>query len=81
MAPRRQQPKKKRRQSSNNAAAITKAPAQTVVTNQPKRDTIVEYDFFGFPASVFAADLKRTGWATLVILALLGVVTFIVRSV
>ena len=86
MAPRQKLPKKKFRQRNANRPAAKQAgtlPPDTskVVTNAPKRDTISSYDFFGFPASVFTTDLKRTGWATLVILALLGVITVIARTV
>jgi len=48
--------------------------AQAEVTSAPNRGKIEQVDFYGFPASVFAVDLKRTAWATLTILVILGIV-------
>jgi len=62
-----------------NLKTTTPTP-QLVLTNTKKGDTINDIDFFGFPTSVFAADLRRTGWATLVIVALLTLIMLCVRS-
>lgn len=57
------------------ATVVTHTASEKLpVTKPAKRDTISKIDFFGFPASVFTADLRRTGWATLVILVILGLV-------
>ena len=47
-----------------------------VVTEQ-KNGTINGIDFFGFPAALFIHDLQTTGWATLVVLVILGVITWL----
>ena len=53
--------------------------ASIAVTKSAKSGTIAAIDYFGFPVSVFGADLKRTGWATLVILAILAAITIVTR--
>ena len=49
------------------------------VTKPTKSGTITAIDYFGFPVSVFGADLKKTGWATLVILVILGAIAVVTR--
>ncbi|MBQ6154702.1 hypothetical protein IJJ27_00620 [bacterium] len=46
------------------------------VTIEQKNDTIKQINFFGFDPKLFIVDLRRTGYATLAILIILGVITW-----
>ena len=63
----------------NSTLSTKKQSTKLPVTIEQKNDTIKEIDFFGFPPSVFAKDLQTTGWATAVILVILGLIVLVTK--
>ena len=53
---------------------LNTTPQKSNVTSVQKNVTIPANEFFGFSPAVFVTDLKRTGWATLTTLVILGLI-------
>ena len=51
---------------------------EKVMTIKQKNDTIKEVDYFGFSPKLFMEDLKKTTVATIVIIAILVTVKFLI---
>ncbi len=79
---------KHKKKQKNKNKAISQANLNQPITNElihekvmtikQKNDTIEEVDYFGFSPKLFMEDLKKTTVATIVILAILATVKFLI---
>ncbi len=61
-----------------NQSVANEFVPEKVMTIKQKNDTIKEVDYFGFSPKLFMEDLKKTTVATIVIIAILVTVKFLI---